>query len=501
MAGVFALGLDSMDRHLLERWMDDGTLPTLGKLRERGVFGAMMPPPGLGNNAAWPSFFTGSSPAKHGRYGYRMVSPGSYQTKDFSPSDYRKEPFWSELSRSGLRVAIIDVPKAPLSEKLNGIQLADWTIHDPIYSKTCSYPSHWASDVLRRYGKDDVESCDGHNGGMRQIRQMRDAILRRIEQKTRLVCDVLKQEDWDLLTTVFADSHCAGHHLWHLHDSTHPAYQLSLFEAIGNCLKEIYVALDNALSRMLECAGSDKRIIVFSAMGMGPNYSGHDLLDEILSRMEKAPSTSGKRLFEALEKLKHRIPLKLRRRLGPLLKDQVVNVLLSDARSNSLCFAEPHNDIMGGIRINVRGREPKGRVEPGEEYEKLCQRIKEQLGKLVNLDSNKPVVKQVIHSRDLYPDAPPGELPDLFVEWNKKQPIVRIGGPGIGIVARSHPRHRTGDHNVNGFFLAAGSGFAHREVTEPVAISDIAPTIAAWLGVQLPEIDGAPIDALHHPTM
>lgn len=497
MTGVLAIGLDSMDRLLLERWMDDGTLPMLSKLRRQGVFGAMSPPPGLGNNAAWPSFFTGSSPAKHGRYGYRMVSSGSYHTGDFRPTDYRNEPFWNALSKAGRRVAIIDVPKSPLAEELNGIQLADWTLHDPIYSKPCSLPSGWASDVIKQYGSDTVEDCDGHNGGERQIRHMRDALLRRIEQKTRLVCNVLKKEDWDLVATVFADSHCAGHHFWHLLDPRHPAYQSDLSETLGDCLREVYVALDTAVARLLESAGTDKRVLVFSAMGMGPNYSGHDLLYEILSRFEKAMSTSGERFLAALDQIKHRIPLRLRRRLGPLLKDQVVNVLLAEARGNRLCFAEPHNDIMTGIRINVRGREPKGRVAPGKEYEDICLRLKEQLAELINLDSNQPAVVQVIHSRELYPDALPGELPDLFVEWNNEAPIVRIGSQDIGLVARTHPLHRTGDHTCNGFFLAAGPGLAPCESTDPVTVFDLAPTIAAWLDVPLPGIDGAQIAALN----
>lgn len=501
MAGVFVLGLDSMDRHLLERWMDDGTLPTLRELRSRGICGAMLPPPGLGNNAAWPSFFTGSSPARHGRYGYQMISPKSYRTGEFRPTDYRCEPFWNALSRAGHRVAIVDVPKSPLADRLNGIQLADWTLHDPIYSKPCSWPPRWASDVLKRYGSDPVEACDGHDGGPRQLRQLRDALLRRIELKTRLVCEVLEQEDWGLVSTVFADSHCAGHHFWHLHDPAHPGHQSNLRETVGNCLRDVYVALDTAIARLLESAGAERRVIVFSALGMGPNYSGHDLLDEILRRLEKAPSTPGGRLLATLDAVKHRIPVRLRRRLGPLLKDRMVNVLLAEARGNGLCFAEPHNDIMSGIRINLRGREPQGRVAPGAEYENLCHRLEEQLGELINLDSNRPTVTRIVHSRDLYPEAPPGELPDLFVEWNKEQPIVRIGGPGIGVIARSHPQHRSGDHTANGFFLAAGPGLAHCDATEPATVFDLAPTIAAWLDVPLPGIDGTPIAALHNPLV
>jgi predicted AlkP superfamily phosphohydrolase/phosphomutase len=494
---VLVIGLDSADRHLIDRWIGEGLLPTLQRLREKGVWGSMTPPPGLGNNAAWPSFFTGASPTKHGRYTYCMIAPRSYHTAKFGPDDYRCEPFWNSLCRAGRRVAILDVPKAPLAKDLNGVQIADWALHDPIYPRPCSWPTPWSVEVVERLGNDPVEMCDGHDGGVEQLLRLREALLVRIQRKTQFVCEVLERQEWDFATAVFADSHCAGHHFWHLHDASHRAHDPQARGKTGDLLQEIYVALDSALARVLESAGGQTRVIVFSALGMGPNNSGHDLLDEALRRFEKTPAVGeGRRLYRTLGVIKHWMPLRLRRRLGPLVQDQLANILLSRDRRSRRCFAEPHNDVLAGIRINVKGREPYGQVAPGADYESYCQHLGEQLGSLINLDSHRPAVKSVTHSRELYPQAPPGELPDLFVEWNKDTPIDRLGGPSIEPVSRSSRRHRTGDHTPDGFYIAAGPGLALRRAAAPATVLDIAPTVAAWLNVPLSEFETSPLPLL-----
>ena len=190
------------------------------------------------------------------------------------------------------------------------------------------------------------------------------------------------------------------------------------------------------------------------------------------------------------------MPLRLRRRLGPLVKDQLANVLLSRDRRNRSCFAEPHNDILAGIRINLQGREPQGRVAPGADYEDYCRHLENRLSSLINLDSQQPAVKSIRHSRELYPQAPPGELPDLFVEWNKESPIDRLGEPGIEPVRRTGRRHRTGDHTPDGFYIASGPGLTSGKAMDPVTVISIAPTVATWLDVPVSGFASSPLPVL-----
>jgi len=244
---VLAIGLDSADRDLIDRWIADGSLPALGSLREAGVWGALSPPPGLGNNAAWPSFFTGAAPDVHGRYTYRTIAPRSYRVGAFAPGDYRCAPFWDALGAAGRRCAVVDVPKAPLSHAPNVVQVADWVLHDPIYPSPRSAPPDWIDEIQRRFGGDPVRICDGHDGAPQALRRLRDALRERVERKARLVCEVLERADVELVVTAFADSHCAGHHLWHVHDATHRSHDPDERERSRDLLRDVYVALDAAV--------------------------------------------------------------------------------------------------------------------------------------------------------------------------------------------------------------------------------------------------------------
>ncbi|HEU0143003.1 MAG TPA: alkaline phosphatase family protein, partial [Bryobacteraceae bacterium] len=59
------LGLDGLDYRLTERYLKEGKLPNLARLREQGSFSALRTTfPSL-SPVAWSTFATGVSPAKH----------------------------------------------------------------------------------------------------------------------------------------------------------------------------------------------------------------------------------------------------------------------------------------------------------------------------------------------------------------------------------------------------------------------------------------------------
>ena len=75
---VIVLGLDGLDPHLIEVWMNQGKLPAMQKLREMGSFsrlGTSNPPQ---SPVAWSNFTTGMNPGGHGLYDFLHRIPESY---------------------------------------------------------------------------------------------------------------------------------------------------------------------------------------------------------------------------------------------------------------------------------------------------------------------------------------------------------------------------------------------------------------------------------------
>jgi hypothetical protein len=166
------------------------------------------------------------------------------------------------------------------------------------------------------------------------------------------------------------------------------------------------------------------------------------------------------------------------------------------ARANRLAFQVEHNEISGAIRINLIGREQRGLIRPGTEYEEFCQWLSEEMLALLNPDTGQCIVDAVLHSDMVYKGEHLDRLPDLIVVWNRSAPISADASPAIGELRVAGPGNRTGNHVSGGFYVGSGPGVVPGEQSGPASIMDLAPTIAKLLKTPLPGTDGKPIPAL-----
>jgi hypothetical protein len=66
----------------------------------------------------------------------------------------------------------------------------------------------------------------------------------------------------------------------------------------------------------------------------------------------------------------------------------------------------------------------------------------------------------------------------------------------VGQVAAPYPLWRAGDHVAPGRVTVVGGGVAPGMGARPLAAEDLAPTVCAALGVELPAADGRPDPSL-----
>ncbi|CAE6872735.1 hypothetical protein R69658_08243 [Paraburkholderia aspalathi] len=125
------VGLDAADSRIVERLAAGGSHPAFASIVKRGVSTPIINPPGLYVGALWPTFFTGSSPAEHGRYCWRQLRAGTYQDEFFQIEQIKGTPVWQTVEKLGWRTAVVDVPKALPSPYFKGAIVKDWGTHDP----------------------------------------------------------------------------------------------------------------------------------------------------------------------------------------------------------------------------------------------------------------------------------------------------------------------------------------------------------------------------------
>jgi predicted AlkP superfamily phosphohydrolase/phosphomutase len=522
-ARVIVIGLDSADKDLVLQWCDEGILPTIQALREKGAWATIRNPPNIYNGSVWPSFYTGLSPAKHHRYAY--VKLDGYSVKGLRHTETKQEPFWNVLSRHGQKIALIDVPYAPVPEDLNGIEVIDWLPHDrtleppkhfdaanePIAAindyrtpKLFTYPASLADEVKKFDEFDDPPACERSGRSPTEFRKFRDRQVKRVKSKTDLCIHFLEQRPWDFFMTVFHEPHDVGHECWHLHDPTHPKHDPALARSLGDPIKDVYIACDTAIGRILERAGSEATAFVYCSHGMGPMADGLHVLDHVLSRLEGGPSKGLDRVV-ALNQAWAHTPAIMRKALTPArnrIRRKFHEALVSPTRSQRKCFAIPSNGDVGGIRINLIGREPHGLIRPGAEYDSFCKQLRQDLLELVDADSGESIIRDVVRYEDLYPrelyteDLYNGEYlsdrADLLVVWNKAS-FSAVTSPKTGRVAKTSQGSRTGFHKEPGLVFACGPGIAPRALNHLVPVTDLAPTMTSMLGFPLPDADGSPV--------
>ena len=487
------LGSDSLDKDLVLRWADDGTLPTFRRLLSSAAWGVTENPPGLFVGAVWPSFWTSVSPARHARYCYEQLRPGSYEKIRIHPTDTQAPPFWNALSRAGRRLAVLDVPKTYVTEGLNGMQVVDWGTHDPDYKETVTWPPSFAAELEATYGRDEVGNCNAH-GRTGEYEKLRNQLVARVSRKKQMILDTLAREDWDALLAVFSESHCVGHQCWHLHDPNHARHDRELVARMGDPVRDVYVAIDAAIGEILERAGAATEVIVLGSHGMRSHYDATFLLDQMLQRIERpgsaAPSPRRKKVSarSMATGLWKRTPSGVRRMLSPI-KSPMKARLAPDPLASRRYFAIPNNDAYGAIRLNLVGREPAGKVAR-EEYEAVCKSLEHDLLAFTNVETGEPVVRRVWRANEFYRGPLVDHLPDLIVEWNRDTPVSHIRSGKTGEIRGTYQKCRTGDHSNNGIFFMAGNGVVAGPVNRTISIMDFGPTIADRVGVLLSDVDG-----------
>lgn len=515
---IVVIGLDSADPILIEKWSNEGYLPTITSLMNRGYWGRLNSTAVISSGSLWPTFFTGTSPAKHGCFfGHRQLKTGTYQIYKKDADQIKREPFWVWLSQMGKRVAIFDIPQTYPIKRLNGIQITAWGVEAPHWSMS-SWPPELIQEIISRFGTHPLATWyQMRPEKINEFEELYKKLIWGIKKKGLVSTYLLNREPWDFFLIMFSEPHWAGHLLWHIMDDKHPAHNPQIAKPFKNAIRDVYSAIDSAISKFVE-AIPDATFLISSPAGMGPNYSGMHLLPEILERMGimgKTAQDRGQngRFSTIIEKINQLMPykrwgpyaLKNLESLVPTKAIEIIKQVIPDElwdnwtrrlltagndwrRSKAFCVP---NDFSGAIRVNLKGRERNGMVEPGREYDALCEGITEELSSLVNVDTGERAVSEVIRVDRAYQGEYRSELPDLIINWSEDAPIKTLYSPRIGTVKGEIPDKRTGAHRPHGFLVASGKNIVQRRTVEGASIMDMAPTILYLMGQPIPrDMDG-----------
>jgi predicted AlkP superfamily phosphohydrolase/phosphomutase len=139
------IGFDGLDPQLTERWMSEGKLPNLARLRETGGYGRLRTTYPALSPVAWSTFATGVNPGKHNIFDFlnrgvksympelsmaKVTAPSSKWRRPTVESRRRSESFWTILGRHQIQSTILRVPVTFPAEKFNGRMISAMSTPD-----------------------------------------------------------------------------------------------------------------------------------------------------------------------------------------------------------------------------------------------------------------------------------------------------------------------------------------------------------------------------------
>lgn len=490
MLAVFQF--DSVSVPVVERMLEEGRLPVLASLGDRGRL----------HNLTSPALYFGDRATAH--TGVEVSDHGLYFPLQWSAAEQRlrriyslptPEALWERLGRAGRRSLVLDPYEGRRPAAMAGVAISGLQFTHSVVLQRWSYPRGVEAPVEKRLGRSgEVQDAYGGLNAASQ-RRLRRQLLAAPDRAVKALLHFLPRERFDLLWTEFGSAHLAGHHFWpRAHDS--PAE----LELKAGVLEEVYAAVDAAIGQILAALPEDVDVLVFSESGMDANASRSDLLPTMLGRVLTGRNGDAGEPGSLLWKIRSAVPARWRLRLTQMMPDRLALELWATLHLRGVdwggtrAFALP-SDHDGYIQLNVRGRERHGIVLPGQ-VDALVEEISGGLRSFRD-PSGTPWVAGVDRVRDLYGGgAALDRLPDLLVRWSDRpsNPSDRASSEAFGEVARRGSGiGRAGNHVDGGWVLAVAGSSQPREPSRPAHLVDVAATACALLGADSAGLAGEPL--------
>ncbi len=511
---VLVFGIDSADWRIIRPLIDAGKLPTIARLVREGASGDLASTIHPHSPTAWSSFLTGMNPGGHGIFDFMQRKNGSYDFEVVSTKTRGGKAVWQILSERGIGCGVVNVPMTYPPEKVAGYFISGTFSSEPLGNFT--WPRTLLDDIKRELGhgyKVDLSYRElaGPDGEPTDevLARFLDRLIEIESERTAAEIYAIRRFSPRFVVHVYTATDRAQHTFWQYMDPERSDYDPS--HPFRTAVERTYIDADAQLARLLDAMGSETTVMLMSDHGGGPLRRAL-LLNNWLARegylTVDQPPAFGKaalkrRVFFVVKTVARTLmPRAVRERLkekydvGGQTTIKYMQTALDWSRTRA--FSE---GTFGNIRLNVRGREPLGTVEPGTEYDALRAEIRRKLESLVDPGTGAPAVERTYAREELYRGAQIERAPDIIAALRDGYQMVgdvvahQYGGKKRGdsvFVSGEGGKYKlSGVHTPIGIVAVHGPGIPSGATIHDAQITDLAPTLLALFGLTPPaDMDG-----------
>jgi len=497
---VMIIGLDAATLELVGPWAAEGRLPNIARFLQDGATGPLRSTLPAASPPAWSTFITGCNPGKHGILNFYNFVPQSYEPRYVNASHRHGIPFWEVAGAQGVKGGVINVPVTYPPEAFNGFLVAGMLT--PRVDRKMVSPPEVFEDVMAAspHYSIDVRAATGRKlDPAEYLSQALDNAQARLECALHLY----KKHRPPLFCVVFVAADRVCHQFWPYHEAYLAGKAKTPAEQqFGRAILEVYEKLDAAVGALLAEADEDTDILLMSDHGAGPLRKGLSLrkvLSDAGLLAEERPSALRGVSERAVWAAVRLVPGWLKRKACacfPRVAGRAAAVVSASGIDFARTKAYPTGQT-SCIWVNVKGRQPKGVVEPGEQYEEVREKIIQLLSELKDPDTGQRVIRKVYRREEVWSGPCLEELPDLVVEQKDETydtPTFAEVHKETAFYALPEPDpklfRRLGGHKRQGIIMALGPHIKRCEIAE-ADIADVPATVLALLGCEIPgEFDG-----------
>ncbi len=249
-----------------------------------------------------------------------------------------------------------------------------------------------------------------------------------------------------------------SHALWRSLDSEHPMHSQAVAKDHGDFLPWIYRQIDQAIGIAIDMAGDDGTVLALSDHGFSSFRRQFNLNSWLLDHGYAAAK-------------------------NPLDREEAA--MFANTRWNG---TRAYGLGINSLYVNLRGREPEGVVNPGDDYENLRAELQERLQSIRDPKTGGRVVHRVYRREDIYSGPYVEQAPDLIIGYDKHHRAS--WGTILGEYPVEHLLDNedpwSGDHCMDATFLP-GVLLSNRKLRlRDPQLTDLPVSILAACGIPAP---------------
>lgn len=412
-------------------------LPNFEKIINSGYHGTLKSTIPPFSPVAWTSMATGNTSARHGIYGFTKFGK-SYVEDDkqiISSKEVKCKRVWEHLNLVGKKCGIINLlvtyPPLPIKEFMF---------------------SGWFAPEASSYPPDLVEKIDYKPSVFEDDKNFFEKSIEVAKNRRDLAIDLWQKYDLDFEMVVFVSTETTQHFYW--------------FEP--EKIRKIYREIDKIIGDLYDfCQKNGINMVIASDHGFGEVIEKNFYFNTWLEKEGYL-----KRKKSLLDKLpKEKIASIIKSKKLKSVGKKIHHPLSSVNWDKTVAYFPSSEQFREGIRINLKGREPRGTVNPGD-YDKTLEEIIKKLNKI-------EYIERVWKASDLKYDT--NQAPDILIK-------MKPGYRG----KRSIENKLTDDcepeatHTSNGIFIANGPDIK-TGIINNANIIDVTPTILSLFKIPLPK--------------